>query len=68
MPRLKTIKHPASTINMLPSNGKPNLGAAVGLMVPVILEALHNIDNEEHATTGEKPGNSGTPSAPNGVK
>jgi len=53
---------------MLPSNGKPNLVAAVRLMVPVILEALHNIDNEEHATIGEKPGTSGTTSPPNGVK
>jgi hypothetical protein len=37
-------------------------------MVPVILEALHIIDNKKNATTGENPGNSGTPSSPNGVK
>jgi hypothetical protein len=68
MPRLKTTKRRASTINMLPSNGNPNLGAATRLMVPVVLEALHGIDNEKNATTGEKPGKSGTPSSPNGVK
>jgi len=53
---------------MLPSNGKPNLGVVVRLMVPVILEALHNIENGKDVTTGEKPGTSGTTSPPNGVK
>ena len=46
---------------MLPSKGKPNPGAAARLMVPVILEALHNIDNEKktkerhHTRIDEKP-------------
>ena len=49
MPELKTIRRRASTINMLPSVGKPDLDAAAKLMVPVILEALHAIDNEKKA-------------------
>ena len=49
MSHLKKIRSRKSTINMLPSKGKPNLGAAARLMVPVILEALHNIDNEKKA-------------------
>ena len=36
-----------SIIKMLPSKGKPNLGAAAKLMVPVILEAIHNSDNKK---------------------
>ncbi len=68
MPRFKTTKRRTSTINMLPSNGKPNLGAAAKLFVPVVLEALHSIDNEKNATTDENLGNSGSPSYPYGVK
>jgi len=36
------------TINMLPSEGKPDLNAAVKLMVPVILEAIHTNDTEKN--------------------
>lgn len=49
MSHLKRIMTRESTINMLPSKGKPNLGAAAKLMVPVILEAIYNIDNEKKA-------------------
>jgi len=52
MPHPKKIMGRESTINMLPSKGKPNLGAAAKLMVPVILEAIHNIDNKKKV--GEK--------------
>jgi hypothetical protein len=68
MPRLKTTKRRASSINMLPSNGKPNLAAAARLMVPVVLEVLHSINNEKDTAIGENPRKSGTPISPNGVK
>jgi hypothetical protein len=68
MPHLNTIKCQASTINMLPSNGKPDFSAAAKLMVPVILEALHDIDNEKKVRAGENSRATGIPSSPHGVK
>jgi len=68
MTHLKPIKRRASTINMLPSVGKPDVGVATRLMVPVILEALHDIDNKKKAVASENCRATATPSLPDGVK
>jgi len=36
-------------INMLPSKGQPNLDAAARLMVPLVLDAIHQTDALKNA-------------------